>query len=71
MKEFIKYLLKNPGKIAWLLFIVIFYSVFNIYCWNNLEGDNKGAFITFILFFDIVALPLSLYHPYKEWKDGL
>lgn len=70
MKEFIQYIFKNKGKLAWYTFIILFYSTMNIYVFNHREQSDWTIY-HILGFFDLIALPLALYQPYKEWKDGL
>ena len=69
MNKFFKYLIENKGKIAYYLFVLTFYAIFNTYALT--QPDLDWTVYGILGFFDLIALPIALYQPYKEWKDGL
>lgn len=74
MKQYLKYLLTKKAKIAYCLFILSFTAVCDYYIINeylNFEIENPIMLGFAFSILNLVVMPLAMYHPYKEWKDGL
>ena len=68
--NYLKYIWSNPFKLAYVIFIslvVLGCTREVIIYWEYLNIIVNIALCTFIAIIYLVAI----YHPYKEWKDGL
>lgn len=72
MKNYLKYLLTKPLKIAWLLAIYTL-AILILYNANtNVDLKNESDFITYAInIFVIIVVLVASYQPYKEYKDGI
>lgn len=68
--KYLKYLLINPLKILWMLFIFTFVGLILHYIITTDEDITIAGYIGILVFLGMVLF-LAIYQPYKEWKDGI
>jgi hypothetical protein len=72
MKEFLKYLVTRPSKIAYLMLVFLFFFLVDTVCYYGIEdSDCKPMLLAIVISFNVVVFSAAMYHPYKEWKDGI
>lgn len=70
--EYLKYLIKKPRKLLFLLGCIIFETVIFLNLVNDYEviSNENSPFLFFLLMSILLfTLGLVIYQPYKEWKD--
>jgi hypothetical protein len=75
IKQFIKHVLTEKKRIIiFYLGILTFVTACDIKLFEEIFYGQMDApvIILFTLFsLNVIILPACIYHPYKEWKDGL
>lgn len=73
IKDYLKYLIKNPAKLAWILSANAIIIAFAYYFFSNITeilGDNPIWIIVvacILITGTIIAIQLQ---PFMEWRDG-
>lgn len=72
MKEYLKYLVKKPLKIARQLGVLAFVIVCSSYLISDMDTTDNPAWVyPAIIGFLVVVLGLNIAQPYIEYRDGL
>lgn len=68
--KFLKYIWNNPFKLAYVVFISLVILGCATQIFKYWEDLNIITNITLCVFMTVIY-GVSMYHPYKEWKDSL
>jgi hypothetical protein len=74
MKEYLKYLIKNPSKLLFSLGVTLFTIILGVSTFIIREDfiiENSLNFFIFSELFFTAILVIGNYQVYKEWKDGV
>jgi len=74
MKEYLKYLIKNPSKLLFSLGVTLFTTILGTILFivrEELIMENSVSMFVFLELFLVTTLIIGNYQPYKEWKDGI
>ena len=73
MKTYIKYLMANPAKIAWIVAANLIMGGFSFFFFKEISDITRDsgilAVIGICIFITITRVVIDL-QPYIEWKDG-
>ena len=70
--DYLKYLIKNPMKIVWLLVVNVFVQVVGFFIFSGDLYAENGTLVMWALGIFITAIfVVANSQPYVEWRDGL
>jgi len=73
MKNYFKYLLSAPKKLAWSIGVLTFITVASVAIIRDWDifVDNPLFIVIGVPILLVATLIGGLYHPYFEWSDGI
>jgi hypothetical protein len=74
IKTYLKYLIGNKSKIAWIIGLNLFVAAFSFYFFKDIQdiiGDNSvWAVVGICVLITAIFIAVQL-QPFIEWRDGL
>lgn len=74
IKAYLKYLIGNKSKIAWIIGLNLFVAAFSFYFFKDIQdiiGDNSvWAVVGICVLITAIRIAIDA-QPFIEWRDGL